>query len=169
MIVDVYPLFTTKLTFSHFYVNQFDPLKIFCFQSWQFPHIYVNYLFTETLILYVSFSSQRYKETPNKSLGYFRKIAENFTQKTKMTNASSFYVIKTVLVGSKWFWSNQIDLDLTIMIWSRPNWNGHDQNEGPNVFHFGRKSQFGPDQFILVATISFWSRPNHYGQVQGEE
>ena len=37
---------------------------------------------------------------------------------------------------------------------------------GPNVIHFGRKSQFGPDQFILVATISFWSRPNHYGQVQ---
>ena len=37
---------------------------------------------------------------------------------------------------------------------------------GPNVIHFGRKSQFGPDQFILVVTISFWSRPNHYGQVQ---
>ena len=32
----------------------------------------------------------------------------------------SFYVTKTVLVGSKWFWSDQIDLDLTIMIWSRP-------------------------------------------------
>ena len=80
--------------------------------------------------------------------------------------ALSFYAIKTVLVGPKLFWSNQIDLDLTIMIWSRPNWNGHDQNEGPNVFHFGRKSQFGPDQFILVVTISFWSRPNHYGQVQ---
>ena len=37
---------------------------------------------------------------------------------------------------------------------------------GPNVIHFGRKSQFGPDQFILVMTISFWLRPNHYGQVQ---
>ena len=37
---------------------------------------------------------------------------------------------------------------------------------GPNVIHFGRKSQFGPDQFILVVTISFWSRPNHYGQVK---
>ena len=37
---------------------------------------------------------------------------------------------------------------------------------GPNVIHFGRKSQFGPEQFILVVTISFWSRPNHYGQVQ---
>ena len=46
---------------------------------------------------------------------------------------------KTVLVGPKWFWSDQIK---------------------------GRKSQFGPDQFILVMTISFWSRPNHYGQVQ---
>jgi hypothetical protein len=37
---------------------------------------------------------------------------------------------------------------------------------GPNVIHFGRKSQFGPDQFIFVMTISFWWRPNHYGQVQ---
>ena len=37
---------------------------------------------------------------------------------------------------------------------------------GPNVIHFGRKSQFGPDQFILVLTISFCSRPHHYGQVQ---
>ena len=36
----------------------------------------------------------------------------------------------------------------------------------PNVIHFGRKSRFGPDQFILVVTILFWSRPNHYGQVQ---
>ena len=36
------------------------------------------------------------------------------------TNALSFYAAKTVLVGPKWFWSDQIDLDLTIMIWSRP-------------------------------------------------
>ena len=34
------------------------------------------------------------------------------------TNATSFYVTKTVLVGPKWFWFDQIDLDLTIMIWS---------------------------------------------------
>ena len=46
-----------------------------------------------------------------------------------LTNALSFYVTKTVLVSPKWFWSYQIDLDLTIMIWSRPKWNGHDQNE----------------------------------------
>ena len=39
------------------------------------------------------------------------------------------YVTKTVLVGPKWFWSDQIDLDLTLMIWSRPKWNGQDQNE----------------------------------------
>ena len=32
----------------------------------------------------------------------------------------STYVTKTVLVGPKWFWSDQIDLDLAIMIWSRP-------------------------------------------------
>ena len=36
------------------------------------------------------------------------------------TYALSFYVTKTVLVGPKWFWSDQIDLDLTLMIWSRP-------------------------------------------------
>ena len=56
-----------------------------------------------------------------------------------------------------------------------PNWFGLDHNDlamtkinwlGPNMIHFGRKSQFGPDQFILVVTISFWLRPNHYGQVQ---
>ena len=35
-------------------------------------------------------------------------------------HALSFYVTKAVLVGPKWFWSNQIDLDLTLMIWSRP-------------------------------------------------
>ena len=34
--------------------------------------------------------------------------------------ALSFYVTKTVLVGPKWFWSDQIDLGLTIMIWSQP-------------------------------------------------
>ena len=37
---------------------------------------------------------------------------------------------------------------------------------GPNVINFGRKSQFGPDQFILVVTISFWLSSNHFGQVQ---
>ena len=46
------------------------------------------------------------------------------------------------------------------MVMTKMNW------LGPNVIHFGRKSQFGPDQFILVMTISFWYRPNHYGQVQ---
>ena len=46
------------------------------------------------------------------------------------------------------------------MVTNKMNWSG------PNVIHFGRKSRFGPDQFILVVTISFWSRPNHYGQVQ---
>ena len=32
--------------------------------------------------------------------------------------ALSFYVTKTVLVSPKLFWSDQINLDLTIMIWS---------------------------------------------------
>ena len=46
------------------------------------------------------------------------------------------------------------------MVTTKMNWSG------PNVIHFGRKSRFGPDQFILVVTVAFWSRPNHYGQVQ---
>ena len=50
----------------------------------------------------------------------FNFLALKALQKKKMTNALSFYVTKTVLVGPKWFWSDQIDLDLTIMIWSRP-------------------------------------------------
>jgi hypothetical protein len=46
------------------------------------------------------------------------------------------------------------------MVTAKMNWTG------PNVIHFSRKSQLGPDQFILVVTISFWLRPNHNGQVQ---
>ena len=41
--------------------------------------------------------------------------------------ALSFYVTKTLLVGPKWFWSDQIDLDLTIMIWAQPKWIGQVQ------------------------------------------
>ena len=42
---------------------------------------------------------------------------------------------------------------------------------GPNVIHFDRKSQFGPDQFghdhfILVETKSSWSSPNQFGQTK---
>ena len=80
----------------------------------------------------------------------------------KFCNALSFYVTKTVLVGPKWFWSDQIDLDLTIMIWLRPKWNDQVQI----VILYQNESPFGPNQFILVVTISFWSWPNHYGQVQ---
>ena len=50
-------------------------------------------------------------------------------EKHSEINALSFYVTKTVFVGPKWFWSDQIDLVLTIMIWSQPKWNGHGQNE----------------------------------------
>ena len=78
-----------------------------------------------------------------------------------IANALSFYVTKTVLVGPKRFWSDQIDLDLTIMIWSRPKWNGQVQI----VIFYQIWITFGPDQLILVVTISFWSWPNHYGQV----
>ena len=31
-------------------------------------------------------------------------------------NALSFYLTKTVLVGPKWFWSDQIDLYLTVLV-----------------------------------------------------
>ena len=40
-------------------------------------------------------------------------------------NALSFYVTKTVLVGPKWFWSDQIDLDLT-----NQNCFGHIEGQG---------------------------------------
>ena len=83
----------------------------------------------------------------NEAIGYFLKFIHMY--------ALSFYLTKTVFVGPKWFWSDQIDLDLTIMIWSRPKW-------------FGQVKMW----FILVEnhnldlTNSFWWRPNHYGQVQ---
>ena len=66
------------------------------------------------------------------------------------------------------FWP--IDLDLTIRIWSRPKWNGHDQNElVRSKLWFSTKmnhlwtSHFGHDHFILFVTKSLWSSPNHFG------
>jgi hypothetical protein len=58
--------------------------------------------------------------------------------------------------------SDQIDLELTIMIWSRPKRIVQVQV----VIFYQNESQFGPDQFILVVTISLGLCPNHYGQVQ---
>ena len=69
--------------------------------------------------------------------------------KSHLSDALSFYVTKTVLVGPKLFWSEQIDLDLTIMIWSQPKWIGLVQI----VIFYQNESQFGPDQIILVVTI----------------
>ena len=46
------------------------------------------------------------------------------------------------------------------MVTTKMNWSG------PNVIHFGRKSQFGPDQFILVETKSLWSSQNQFGQTK---
>ena len=43
---------------------------------------------------------------------------KRFTSKVDLLQTS--YVTKAVLVGPKWFWSDQTDLNLTIMIWSRP-------------------------------------------------
>ena len=90
-----------------------------------------------------------------------------------VTNALSFYVTKTVLVGPKWFCSDQIDLDLTIMIWSRSKWYGHDQNElARSKLWFSTKMNhiwtwpiyFGRDHIILIETKSLWSSPNQFGQ-----
>ena len=58
--------------------------------------------------------------------------------------------------------SDQIDLELTIMIWSRPKRIVQVQV----VIFYQNESQFGPDQFILVVTISFWSWPFHFGRDQ---
>ena len=94
---------------------------------------------------------------------------------TNDSYALSFYVTKTVLVGPKWFLSDQIDLDLTTMIWSWPKWNGLDQNElVRSKSWFSTKMNhiwtwpihFGGDHFILVMTKSLWSSPNQFGQTK---
>ena len=64
--------------------------------------------------------------------------------------------------------SLQIDLDLIIMIWSPPKWNGHDQNElVRSKLSFSKVRtwpiHFGRDPFILVITKSLWSSPNQFG------
>ena len=105
------------------------------------------------------------------------KFSDNFCfhfekQKNHYTYALSFYVTKTVLVGPKWFWSDQIDLDLTIIIWSRPKWNGHNQNElVRSKLWFSTKMNhiwtwpinFGRDQIIMVKSKSIWSDQNNFG------
>ena len=69
------------------------------------------YINTVAMVLYLSFflyarHQPLWPELPN------------FFKNCHVSNALSFYVTKTVLVGTKWCWSNQIDLDLTIMIWT---------------------------------------------------
>ena len=98
-------------------------------------------------------------------------ILQNVRNRLVKLYALSFYVTKTVLVGPKWFWSDQIDLDLTIMIWSRPKWNGHHQNElVRSKLWFPTKLNhiwtwtihFGHDQIITVKAKSIWSDQNHF-------
>ena len=93
------------------------------------------------------------------------------------SNALSFYATKTVLVGPKWFWSDQIDLDLTIMIWSRPKWNCQDQNElVRSKLWFSTKINhiwtwpfyFGRDQIIMVRPKPFWTDQNFFGHIEGQ-
>ena len=72
---------------------------------------------------------------------------------------------KTVLVGPKWFWSDQIDLVTTKMNWSGPNWFFQ-----PKQYIIGpiwtQPIHFGHDQFILVMTKSLWSGSNQFGQTK---
>ena len=88
------------------------------------------------------------------------------------TNALSFYATKIILVSPKWFWSDQIDLDLTIMIWYWPKWNGRDQNElvrskwwfSTILNHIWTwPIHFGHDQIIVVKSKSIWSDQIHFG------
>ena len=68
--------------------------------------------------------------------------------------ALSFYVTKTVLVGPKLFWSDQIDLDFAIfddlvttkMKRSQPKWIGLVQI----VIFYQNESQFGPPWLRLI-------------------
>ena len=55
------------------------------------------------------------------------------------------------------------------MVKTKKNWSGS------NVIHFGRKSQFGPDQFIMVKSKKildrpklFWTDQNCFGQKEGQ-
>ena len=102
-------------------------------------------------------------------------FTDNSKRRKQHNNALPFYVTKTVLVGLKWFWSDQIDLDLTLMLWSRPKWNGQDQNElVRSKLWFSTKMNhiwtwpihFGCDHFIFVMTKSLWSSQNHFGHTK---
>ena len=75
----------------------------------------------------------------------------------------------------KQFLSNQIDLDLTIMIWSWPKLNGHDLNELVRskfwlilveITIWTWSIHFDRDHFILVMTKSLWSSTNQFGQTK---
>ena len=86
------------------------------------------------------------------------------------TIALSFYVTKTVLVGPKWFWSDQIDLDLTVMIWSRPKMKWSRPKWRSKLWFSTNHNHiwtwpihFGHDHFILVVTKSLLSSPNQFG------
>ena len=88
-----------------------------------------------------------------------------------MFYALSFYVTITVLVGPKWFWSDQIDLDLTIIrdvvrfsnpgvlavMWSAylPPLVGIGLTELPNSG--GAKATPAPP--LMTALIMIWSGP----------
>ena len=74
----------------------------------------------------------------------------------------SYSLMSCPSMWPKQFWSDQIDMDLTIMIWLWPKWIGHNQNDlvgSKLVLLIYHSSNLDP-------TNSFWSWPNHYGQMQ---
>ena len=79
----------------------------------------------------------------------------------------SFYVTKTVLVGPKWFWSDQIDLDLPIMISSWPKWNCGNQNEfvmsNCDFLEFPKNISFpkNPDQHTPML-LGVWTKDKFF-------
>ena len=104
--------------------------------------ILFSQIYTNIQCFSQGFLNNRYAQNRHRFLNFFL---------TLDSYALSFYLTKTVLVGPKWFWSDQIDLDLTIMIW--PKENGHNQNElVRSKLWFSTKMNHNLD-----LTNSFWS------------
>ena len=110
---------------------------------------------------------------------------ERFQEIQKQADSESYCsLLPCPSMWPKQFWSAQIDLDLTIMIWSWPKCNGPNQNElvwsnlwfstkiNHNLdltnsfwlwpFHFGR------NQIIMVKSKSIWTDQNCFGHIKGQ-
>ena len=64
--------------------------------------------------------------------------------------ALSFYVTKTVLVGPKWFWSDQFGLDLNNLVRTKMKWSG------PKLIGRIQIVIFYQNESHLDLTNSFW-------------